>query len=748
VQDTAPEQWLIADRLTGDFFVGEGAREGAGLARTVFAVGDRKQSIYSFQGADPGEFDRWGQIFEKRARQAGCGWHGGVLEVSFRSTAPVLGLVDAIFNHAPFAEGVAGEGEILHHVAQRASHAGRVELWPVTPRPEVAAQPPWTVPQRNQTRNSAPQRLVDHLAGWIAGQVGGGVMLESAGRPLHAGDVLVLVRRRGDFGRALMRALKARGVAVAGLDRMMLTEQPAVQDLMALCDALLLPQDDLTLAEMLVSPLGGLSDESLMALAAPRAGSLWEELRRRGAEREDWRRARDFFMLLLGRADYTQPYALLSEALGPLGGRARLFARLGPEAAEPVDELLAAALLYATHHPPSLQGFLHWLRLSASEVTREAEAAGDAVRIMTVHGAKGLEAPLVILPDTTGLPPDEHRLHWTMDPGSGTALPLWQPNKELRCRAVEDLKARNAAARMGEYRRLLYVALTRARDRLVVCGWELHRPQAGSWYEMVESGMAALGAQPEEFGPWPGVALVLATPQAAAPSAPEKARAVTEQGLPEWAGRPPAWQPDSLPPEPTLPRPLAPSRPDGAALGPVPPARSPLARAAAGGFGRGVAMHALLQHLPELQAGDRAAAARAYATRCGVDEPDSLASQALRVLAHQEAQPLFGPGSRAEQPISGLVGEQIVSGQVDRLAVLPDRVLIGDFKTNRAPPATVEDVPVLYLRQMAAYRAVLRLIYPGREVSCLLIWTEGPAVMSLPASLLDKHAPGYKAALA
>ncbi len=227
---------------------------------------------------------------------------------------------------------------------------------------------------------------------------------------------MVLVRRRNDFGRALVRALKAQGVPVAGLDRLMLTDQPAVQDLMALADALLLPQDDLAFACLLTSPLGGLSDDSLMDLAIGRSGPLWEALRARAGERRSGEAAWDYFATLLARVDYVPPFALFAEALGPLGGRARLYARLGPEAAEPVDELLRAALAYARMHPPSLQGFLHWLRRSGAEMKREAEGAGGLVRVMTVHGAKGLQAPLVILPDTTALPPDETTILWATDP--------------------------------------------------------------------------------------------------------------------------------------------------------------------------------------------------------------------------------------------------------------------------------------------------------------------------------------------
>ncbi|MBV9654987.1 MAG: double-strand break repair helicase AddA [Acetobacteraceae bacterium] len=745
VQDTAPAQWHIAQALTAEFFAGAGSRPGT---RTVFAVGDRKQSIFSFQGADIRTFDAARDQLGNRVRAAGERWLDTTLDVSFRSTAPVLALVDRVFAHPAAARGVVAAGQTLSHFADRAGHAGAVELWPLAPAPETPPAIPWSIPDEYRSRSSSPSLLADALAGWIAGETAGGTLLESRGRPLAPGDVMVLVRRRGDFPRALVRALKTRNVPVAGLDRLVLTDQPAVQDLVALGETLLLPEDDLSLACVLTSPLGGLGDDDLMALAAGREGSLWQTLRARRAERPGWEAAVAFLSRLLSRVDYVSPHAILAEALGPLGGRVRLLARLGPEAAEPVDELLQAAIVYGRSHPVSLQGFLHWLRAGGTEVKREPEAAGNAVRIMTVHAAKGLQAPLVIVPDTTALPKDEDKLLWAPDPESGIEVPLWVPRKEFKCQAAARLRDAAAARRTEEYNRLLYVALTRAEDRLVVCGWQPGRGEVPpeSWYGLVRAGFAGLETGAEPWRDW-GERLVHAAPQAVQPERPPAVASGAEPALPAWAGAAPDWRPRPAPAEPHRPQPLAPSRPDGALLGPVPYAASPLGdRAdAASRFRRGEIVHALLQHLPSVPPVSRSDAVLAWLNRAqdvAAAEAAVIAREVLAILDDPELRPLFGPGSRAEVPLTGYVDGVVIGGVVDRLAVLPERVLIADFKTSRSAPAAPDRVPLLYLRQMAAYRGVLRGIFPTRPVLCALIWTAPGRVTVLPDALLDLHAPG------
>jgi len=750
VQDTSPEQWRIAHVLTEEFFAGLGRDVAEERPRTFFAVGDPKQSIYSFQGADPDEFDRSHEAMKLRVENAGETWRDVPLDVSFRSAKPVLDLVDAVFADPVAAHGVAPPGT-LHHYAKRAGDSGRIELWPLQPRPEGHGREAWAVAERNEEQPSAPLALATELARWIRTELSEGVLLPSQGRPLAAGDVLVLVQRRGDFAPALVRALKVAGVPVAGLDRLALREQLAVQDLLALCDALLLPGDDLQLACALTSPLGGLSDDSLMDLALGRQGSLWQALRERAPERRVWGDALHLLDTLHARVDFATPHALLSEALGPLGGRTRLLRRLGPEAAEPIDELLTAALAFASAHPPSLQGFVHWMRASSEEVRREPEGPGDLVRVMTVHGAKGLQARLVILPDTTGERLRGDPFAWLGDP-DGDSVPVWVPRVAMRSERVRQAQEREADEDRAERNRLLYVALTRAQDRLVVCGWEPAKPPGpDAWYSMVRRGFERLGAAAEPFtalaGHWAGEKLVIESGQRA-PVAPPKAAASGEEApLPSWAGRAPDWRPVPLAPEPQPPRPLAPSRPDRVELGTVPRTVSPLAaKPGVDPFLRGRLVHTLLQYLPDLPPGQWHDAARDYAGRPGFGlrpaQARRIAEEVLAVMEDPRLVSLFGAGSRAEQPLVGVVGGTVVSGVADRVAVLPREVLVADYRTDRDPPERVEDTPALFVGQLAAYQAVLAAAFPDRPVRCFLVWTRAASVVPIPDALLAVRRPG------
>ena len=729
-QDTSPEQWQVIAALAEEFFAGAGARE---ELRTIFAVGDEKQSIFSFQGAEPAAFEDMRRHFERRVRAAAQDFENVELHLSYRSTPVVLRAVDQTFARAEASDGLTAEARPVSHRAHREGQAGVVELWPTARPREAADRGEWELPLSQQDADRASARLADRIADRIQGWLDGKEVLEARGRPIRPGDIMVLVRRRDAFVDELLRGLKERRVPVAGADRMVLTEQLAVMDLMALARFVLLPEDDLSLAEVLKSPLIGFDDDTLFTVAHGRGHkTLWQALKERRGQAPPARRAAyDELSGLLAKADFMPPYEFFAEVLVARRGRQRLLERLGLEANDPLDEFLNLALAYDRVHAPSLQGFIDWLEAGQAEVKRDMEQGQDQVRVMTVHGAKGLEAPIVILPDTCRVPATDPRLFWLED-GDEPAF-LWPPRVALDedvCRAAREAARRR---REQEHRRLLYVAMTRAEDRLYVAGWEGRNGRAdGCWYDHVRqalSGMAGVATLADGE-------LRVDDRQTAEPQERRPGDSAVEPG-----GPPPAWALSPPEPEPSPPRRLAPSRPEDA----EPAVRSPLGEDDGARFRRGLLIHRLLQSLPELPERRRAAACRRYLERRAPDlnaaARREIAAQTLAVLRDPAFAPLFGPGSRAEVPLAGRVGDEVISGQVDRLAITDDAVLVVDYKSSRAPPEREAGVPVVYLRQMAAYRAILREIYPDRPVRCALLWTDGPRLMPLGDRLMDRYAP-------
>jgi ATP-dependent helicase/nuclease subunit A len=764
-QDTSPTQWRVIEALAREFLAGEGARElETGGPRTVFAVGDEKQSIYGFQGAAPKMFADMGQRFQRLAEAARLPFERVPLTLSFRTVAPILDAVDRVFADPVRGAGLTSTGEVARHVAHRFAMGGLVEVWDTEKPDESDPAPVWR-PLDEVAQAMPASRLADRIAETIAGWLTRGDMLVSEGRPLRSGDILILVRKRRPFADLMVSALKRRGIPVAGADRLRLGDQLAVRDLMALFDVLLLPEDDLALASVLKSPLIGLDEDDLLAIAHGRRGSLWTALLAMAGETPRFLPAVDRLKRWRKRADVSPPYEFLVEVLVHDGMRERLISRLGPEAAEAIDELVSLALNYDEQAPPSLQGFMDWLRAADREVKRDMEHGRDEVRVLTVHGSKGLEAPVVILPDTCTAPtagrpgglvgyPD------MAQPAEGQEPFLWPVKGTSKVDAVAE--ARDAVRRreMEEHNRLLYVALTRPRDRLYVAGFEGPRGRdKGSWYEAVLAGLDGVLTEAIDSAGRSVRRLELA--QGTEPkAASDDTHAVIEPLAP------PAWARTDAPREPGLALPIAPSRlaplesdAEGDPVEPrrierrhdEPPAPSPTVLAEGNRFLRGTITHALLQHLPGLATSDRKAAAEAFvearAAPLSQRARSSIVAETLAVLAHPAFGPVFGPGSRAEVPIAAEiappdgVGRRVrLTGQIDRIVDTGGDVLIVDFKTNRPPPMEVADVSEAYVLQLAAYRLALARIFPERVIRAALLWTDGPRLMELPADRLDAAA--------
>ncbi len=745
-QDTSPPQWEVIERLTSEFAAGEGAR--GPLGRTIFAVGDDKQSIFSFQGALPEAFAQKRRGFQRSYDAAGLQFLPLEFKHSFRSVQIVLDAVDLVFK-TPGAFRGLDDPVATVHTAVRRNAPGLVEVWPLVEPEKTAEVEGWDAPFDTTSETSPRVVLARRIARCVGRWIAQGIRVGD-GAKRHAvtpGDVLILVRQRGPLFEAVIRALKNAGIAVAGADRLVLTEHIAVMDLLALADALLLPEDDLALATVLKSPLFGLDEDALFALAWQRAGSLRGALRTKAAANPAFAAAAARLDRLAAAARREAPFGFYGRVLGPEGGRKRFLARLGAEATDALDEFLNIALDYERREPASLQGFVAWLRGANAEVKRDMEISRDEVRVMTVHGAKGLEAPIVILADTTtppaGPPQRQPRLLPLAVPGAPPDRPrpmIWLGRKDDDVPLAADARRAACEAAENEHRRLLYVAMTRAADRLVVCGavGERGKPPC-CWYDLVQGALAPCAVQePADDGDGVVWRLRGTVPVEIVPA---DANAARRGGA---GSARPAWLDRDAPPDLPGERMVSPSSADEARIA-VAPASAGRAGERIKAMARGTLVHRLLQALPGIAPERRTEAARRHLARSATlfseEEREGMIAQVRTVLEDERFGDLFGPHSRAEVLIVGrIVGAATlsVSGQVDRLAVTPGGVLIADYKTNRPAPRRPQDVPSAYVKQLALYRAVLRLLYPDRPVRAALVWTEVPDLMEISADMMDR----------
>jgi len=727
-QDTNLRQWEIVAAVAAEFFAGAGAR--GRRHRTLFTVGDFKQAIFGFQGTDPHAFMAASLGFARRAQEAEQPIVSLSLDRSFRSTPPVLALVDRLLDELGH-ETLGLDAAAPPHLSARSGLAGTVTLW----RPHAAGTDEDDGDAEEGWVDDATRAFATKLARQVREWLTEPLWLEGKGRPLRPEDVLILVRRRGDLASLIVARLHAEGVPVAGVDRLRLTSPLAVKDLLAAVRFALQPGDDLNLANLLVSPLFGLSQDQLYEAAFGRKGSLYASVR----DAPELAEIAAGLLDILNRADFITPYQFLEVILsGPLDGRRRLLGRLGEEARDPIEELLNAALQFEGEATPSLQRFIDWFDRGEVEITRDPSAPADAVRVLTVHGAKGLQAPLVILADATVDPAVMGRqrgLSWPLGPEA--TVPLFRPRKDELHGSLADTLREAEARDMAEHWRLLYVAVTRAEERLVVGGALGPRmkgqPPAQSWYRAVDDAMSGLGAEWEEDPLWSGA-------RHHRGGEPRRRTATRERPAPVPPPEP-AWLRSAAPKEARPPRPLAPSSLGADRVADPPP--SPAMRDAAR---RGNLLHDLFERLPSLPVERREAAATGWLAGAAPDLAETartaIVADACGIIADPAYADLFGPEALAEAPIAAVVVGEVVAGTVDRLLVTDERVLVVDFKTGRRVPADAASAPEHHLRQMAAYVAALEVVFPGRRVEAALLYTAGPLLLALPDAVVAAHKPG------
>jgi len=718
-QDTSPRQWDVIVRLAQEFTTGEGAQ--ADRLRTIFAVGDKKQSIYSFQGADPDEFDRMKNHFSEKMAQVDAPFQAMQLEHSFRSAEPIMRLVDLTFQDR--ADKGLG-GEVMHRTS-KPNMPGRVDLWSIVEKANTPEKRAWSDPTDKPADNHETVVLAKLLAEHISQMCRNGALIPEEisntdtyrMRPVTEGDFLILVRRRSRLFHEIIRACKQADLAIAGADRLKIGAELAVKDLTALLSFLATPEDDLSLACALRSPLFSWSEQDLFDLAhkRPDKSFLWTELRNR---REDFPKTLGMIDALRKDADYLRPFELLERVLTRFNGRKNLLARLGGEAEDGIDALLSQAMSFERMGVPSLTGFITWLQAEDVEIKRQLDGSSDRIRVMTVHGAKGLESPIVVLPDTADW---DLKIRDQIYPAENGGV-MWQINKDNcpdQITAARD-KLRHAAEQ--ERVRLLYVAMTRAEKWLIVCGAGNLKGDGSSWHAMIEAGMKTAHAEPFEFNTMTGLRLQSGN-WGETPDASEKGAVKPVSILPKWA-----LSAADTPERST--KTLSPSKLGGA-------------KALAGETDRlseqdakqrGSYIHLLLEHLPSHPKSERDNLAKGLLPSVNQAEFTSIYKEVTAVLDNPDLAFIFNGDALVEAPISANLpelGGARIHGEIDRLLISPTRILVVDFKSNAIVPITNDAVPDELLRQLGAYCAALEQIFPNHTVETAILWTRTATLMTL-----------------
>lgn len=723
-QDTNPHQWSILEHLSSEIFAGTGRDTDS--PRSLFVVGDKKQSIFSFQGADPKSFDRMQNFFAEKAVISERSLKQIPLEVSFRSAPPVLKLVDTVFETPELKEMIGvPPSEKLVHYSYSPGNAGLVELWPLLIKPKQEKSDTWKLPFGEPDDVAAQESLAENIAQEIYFWLQKGETLESQGRKVTPGDILILVRTRTPLVHELVRQLKRRNIPVSGIDRLKLGAQIGVQDLLALAKFIRLPADEFSLACVLKSPLIGMTEDELMKLALGRADGLWETLQSHGpADIRDW------LQHLITTGKTAAPFEFLESILNrpcpadPAGtGWRAMTRRLGNDVIDPLEELVSLCLKLEGQGVRTLEDLILWQQKTEVEIKREMKESGGQIRIMTVHASKGLEAPIVILPDTVSAPNRStlDKFLWPED--SGLPIPLWSARSADSCAVFHRAQDALLEDQRAESARLLYVALTRARDRLYIMGAQGKNTNAVTWYSLVNEAFARLDGVIDA-----GNGRKRLSSMQTAPSKDRTKETIIKASIDE----PPVWL--AIPPqmETLPPRPFSPSRADE--IRSPEQIHSPIDAVHPHRFLRGNITHKLFEILPALPVKNRRQAADYYVGRAGKDLPEdvrtSIIEETFRILEDTDFASVFGEGSLAEVPVTGKLPDgRIINGQIDRLVILDNTVLIIDYKTNRPSPQNADQIPQIYRDQLQAYHDALREIYPKSLIKCALLWTDQPLLM-------------------
>lgn len=706
-QDTSPYQWQILISLMADFFSGNSATE---VRRSVFIVGDPKQSIYSFQGANADYFRQLKRSMEDYVTASQNPWKTVKLEKSFRSNAAILNVVDHILSkQSVLLQEAVEEFHNVQHESARHQDGGIVELWPlITPDKDSA-------PSQDLDDDIPPLALTQVLAQKIADKIKEilvhKTMLPSQNRVATPGDILILVQRRNRFMYDLIKSLKAHNIPVNGPDRLKLCEQIYIQDLMAFGSFLILPEDDFNLACLLKSPLFNLTDQDLEALIFHKneSHSLWQALKNNAAYAPIYAYLKEY----LNRVDYLSPFELYQHLMIQGQGRIKFRARFGSEADDGIDAFLKMTLDGSLHKHETLRQFLSRLITHQPEIKRDFSSAGSgAVRIMTAHGAKGLQAPIVFMPDTTRIPKELNVLLW--DPTDQKVH--WNAPSKSATNTIKSLKSSERDKMYTEYLRLLYVALTRPQDQLYIGGWQTKlNTQKSSWYDLIQETLRELNTT---SCPVSKSLTYTAVQERHISFDAQKFETTVNDNIvdiPSWFSTPAKY-------ERSAQETIAPSH--------DPTSTKSVQDAYAEQRAEGTLLHKLLEHPQQ--------APEIFKQHKVVDPQKKmdLLDLVQRTLENPEFKELLDLPCLKEMPIMGTIDGKLVKGQIDRVVIEEDCLTIIDYKSDQIYPKKPEDIPPKYVAQLKAYETLMRPLYPNKEIVCKILWIRHQKMDSITPEMI------------
>lgn len=680
-QDTNLYQWHLIMALISDFIAGDTDDE---REKSIFVVGDEKQSIYSFQGA---RYEYFAQVKQKIMQALSSAKKKNQmlnLKTSYRSSYIILETVNKIFRHVRSIDAQLFDIDNFDLDCHHQFYGGEVELWNAY-LPDTQEELFWPVFSEEQEKRDPKNKLAKDIAKHIAELVESKRVLFSTGKQVCFGDFMILLRQRGELAQEIVSELKKLQIPVSGLDKILLMDDLSVQDLLSAAKFSLFPDDELNLACLLRSPLFGLSEEELHKVTYGRNKKLYLHLESHYPKIQE---KLDKIINLAHSINIADFFHILVYGYNNLEN---FISHNGYGAADSIGHLIGLAVKFEQESSSSLQDFISWCNSYEIEISKDPTSQ-NVVKIMTVHGAKGLQAPIVILPDTTSVPRTDHKFFWDQND-----YPFFAINSSIHNSFYKDLKQISSGLAYKEYLRLLYVAVTRAQEQLVVCGYSTNsKTDPEGWHSIVSN---AISGDMESL-------------------AEGKFRYKSEKPSPE----------ATMQISKTIDLPLLNLGTDKEYI--VERAEinseinSPLESSNALIYGELV--HKILEDALQSKNLDLLSSHNLF-DLLPQNYADSMRNNLIQLKRDPEFLELLKEKLKVEIVIASSMDYNF--GRIDLLVIQKDKVIIIDYKTDSKVPSSSDLIPIKYQEQLRNYKRMVQNIYPDKMVEAKLLWLSVPKFM-------------------